>query len=72
MLYRIARNFRGRKFSRVREIEHFANNNYFRKFSAIALPYSRKLSRENIFANFRLFAKILSANVWFMLTKIVQ
>ena len=37
--YRIAGNFRKRKFSRTREIEHFANNNLFLRISAIGLSY---------------------------------
>ena len=34
--------------------------------------YSGKLSREKLFANYRLFAKIVSVNVLFFLTKIGQ
>ena len=41
-------------------------------YSPILLPYSGKFSREKFFANFanyRLFAKILSANVLFFVDK---
>ena len=49
--YRIAGNFCERKFLRMREIEHFANN--ISRISAIALSLStkNKTFADNIFAN---------------------
>ena len=49
--YRIAGNFRGRKFSRMREIEHFANNIFANQRYCPIFVNINKTFADNIFAN---------------------